>query len=160
MRATSIETDENHFAIEPSRVEPTFKHRVMAAHHTAMSTVTGSSSTTTVQEGATIKVIQHWSQMSDNSRYMLGGYALIGLGVAAFLTYRSGSRALAACRSKGNNSFPGLPTTAEQARSEWEAVSEDCRKHSWDHIWWGVTWPATLVRSVMPSLIIRFNPRD
>jgi hypothetical protein len=78
------------------------------------------------------------------------GYAAASLGIAIGASYRSGTMALAYYR--------GNLTARSFHKTEWEAVYEDCRKNAWNHVWQGLIWPVTVVRSIMPSIIIKLNP--
>ena len=94
------------------------------------------------------KLTSYISEMNPIVKRCLIGYGVIVLACYTVYNYTDGKNALISYRSKNS---------AAQPMEEWKAIRDGI--HSYDNFWSSIFFPWSISEKIMPSIILRLNPK-
>lgn len=98
------------------------------------------------------KVYSSWNQMKSINRRILTGYIAISSIYLTIESYNEGKSELMRYRNK--------KTHYAHIQTEWDAVRFGCSNGFWDNLVGAAIWPVRIGSSLMPYLVLTFNPPD
>lgn len=88
-----------------------------------------------------------WNSISKTNQRFMIGYLMTGLIYTTYESYNEGKSALIRYRNSS-----GIPV------SEWDYVKKGCSNGAWNSLPGSFIWPVRIGASIMPHIILLFNP--
>ena len=97
-----------------------------------------------------INVFKNWSKMGTGMKVFLGTYFSLFTSSYIFSTYSDGKENLLLFREGKLDS---------SILTDWQAAKLGCKKNVWRNFVESVIFPYTLFSNVMPSIVLKLNPK-